>query len=72
MVQSGVVVVALSAPEGHQQESKETQSNSDTRQRGTRVLLDGQSLKRQSHLGRQTANTERENKTRKVEVKTCL
>lgn len=52
VVQLGVVVVALSAPEGHQEEGEETQSNSDTRQRGTRILLDGQSLKLQFHIGR--------------------
>lgn len=46
-----VVMVALSAPEGHQEDGEETQSDSDTRQRGTRVFLDGQSPKRQSHLG---------------------
>lgn len=43
-------MVAPSAPEGHQEEGEKTQTNSDTRQRSTRVLLDGQSPKRQSHL----------------------
>lgn len=60
VVQLEVVLVALSAPEGHQDEGQKTQGNGDTSQRGKRVLLDGQSPKGQSHLGRQTANTERE------------
>lgn len=53
VVQLGVVVVvALSAPEGHQEEGEKTQSNSDTGQRSIRVLLDGQCPKRQSHPAR--------------------
>lgn len=47
LVQLGVMVqveegsVALTAPECHQEQGEKTQSNSDTRQRGTSDLLDG-------------------------------
>lgn len=51
MFHLGVIVnmeegsVALTAPEGHQEQCDETQSNRDTRQRGTGDFLDGQSRK---------------------------
>lgn len=48
-VHMGVVVVALSSPEGHQDESQKTQDNCDTGHRGTGVFLDCQSPKIQFH-----------------------
>lgn len=50
VVQLGFVMMALSAPEGHQEEGEKTETNSDTRHGSTRVLLDGQSPKHQFHL----------------------
>lgn len=60
VVQLGEVVAALSAPEGHQEECEKKQANSNTRQRSTRVLPDGQSPEHQPHLVKKTANADRE------------
>lgn len=64
VVHMGVVVVALSSPEGHQDESQETQDNCDTSHRGTGVFLHCQSPKSQFHPCRRSLNTERKKLTK--------